>query len=290
MGHYTADQWDEYMRQNFGTVGEAERWRNANNVFVDGLPPPEYTGPLSTGGFAGTPPAAQGTPNVEEDELAPQGALPMAEDALAPTPASFFQAQNALQKRLDARLSAAEANRAKNYDEETAALKARRVGPSLSEQLFALSAAIGKPTYSRSFGEILGNVTPALADMQRASREAALSRDDAAAALRRKYLLEGDTAELSGIDRLIKLQQANAPLVAAQMKSAKPPQLKSVVIENAVPYDPISGEKIVAPSDAAWGALAAAPTQQNYDNFVRTFGPRFAEKAQRIMGIATGGQ
>ena len=234
MGHYTADQWDEYMRQNFGTVGEAERWRNANNVFVDGLPPPEYTGPLSTGGFAGTPPAAQGTPNVEEDELAPQGALPMAEDALAPTPASFFQAQNALQKRLTDRLSAAEANRAKNYDEETAALKARRVGPSLSEQLFALSAAIGKPTYSRSFGEILGNVTPALADMQRASREAALSRDDAAAALRRKYLLEGDTAELSGIDRLIKLQQANAPLVAAQMKPTP----------RRTGFNPITGELV----------------------------------------------
>jgi hypothetical protein len=223
VSHYTADQWTDYIRKNFPDAmpTELERWRNANNVFVDGLPPPTYSGPLSTGGFAGELPpvnrsqapvyAQQGTPKVEDDEATAQGALPS--NTAPRTLDDFYRMQDALTARLNTRLSTAATNRQKNYDEETEALKNRRFGPSRSEQLFALAAAIGKPTLGRSFGEIMGNITPALADIQKTNREAEQAKADAQQALRRKYLLEGDDADLADIDRLLKLQTSSAAVL-----------------------------------------------------------------------------
>ena len=64
------------------------------------------------------------------------------------------------------------------------------------------------------------------------------------------------------------------------------PSFKSVVIENGISYDPVSGAKIVQPSEAAWAALRANPTRENYNNFIRTFGPRFEEDAMRAIGMS----
>jgi hypothetical protein len=70
----------------------------------------------------------------------------------------------------------------------------------------------------------------------------------------------------------------------------KPPTMKSVIVENGIAYDPVSGAKLVQPDGKAWAALSAYPTQANLDNFIRTFGPRFAEQAMRTVGSVTGGQ
>ena len=70
----------------------------------------------------------------------------------------------------------------------------------------------------------------------------------------------------------------------------KTPTMKSVIVENGIAYDPVSGAKVVQPDAKAWAALSAYPTQANLDNFIRTFGPRFAEQAMRTVGSVTGGQ
>ena len=245
--HFTAAEWTEYVRQNFKSVGDAERWRNQNNVFVDDLPAPTYTGPLSTGGFAGELPpvnpsqtpvyAPQGTQKMDDEEVAnvaagegDLGALSLANM----TPQDFLGKVAALQARaskVPTGMSAAD------YSEAEAKIKARRYGPSRSEQLFKLAAAIAKPTLSRGFGEIMGNIAPALADAQKANREAEAARQDALDALKRQYLLEGRTGELANIAAEQKTLATAAPLIAAGMKSNAP--VRGIAVGNRLvnPYN-----------------------------------------------------
>lgn len=224
----TAAQWAEIVKAK----GQqwADNWRNQNNIFVDGLPAPTYTGPLSTGGFAGELPpsnpsqtpvyAPQGTQKMDDEEVAnvaagegDLGALSL----LNMNPQDFLSqvaALNARASKVPTGMSAAD------YSEAEAKIKARRYGPSRSEQLFKLAAAIAKPTLSRGFGEIMGNIAPALADASKANREAEMARQDALDALKRQYLLEGRTGELANIAAQQKVLGTAAPLIAAGMKPA----------------------------------------------------------------------
>lgn len=252
--HFTAAEWTEYVRQNFKSVGDAERWRNQNNVFVDDLPAPTYTGPLSTGGFAGELPpvnpsqtpvyAPQGTQKMDDEEVAnvaagegDLGALSLANM----TPQDFLGKVAALQARaskVPTGMSAAD------YSEAEAKIKARRYGPSRSEQLFKLAAAIAKPTLSRGFGEIMGNIAPALADAQKANREAEAARQDALDALKRQYLLEGRTGELANIAAEQKTLATAAPLIAAGMKSNAP--VRGIAVGNRL-VNPYTNQDIEPP-------------------------------------------
>lgn len=131
------------------------------------------------------------------------------------TPQDFLGKVAALQARaskVPTGMSAAD------YSEAEAKIKARRYGPSRTEQLFQLAAALGKPTLSRGFGEIMGNVAPALADASKANREAEAARQDALDALKRQYLLEGRHGELANIAAEQKVLGTAAPLIAASMK------------------------------------------------------------------------
>lgn len=65
------------------------------------------------------------------------------------------------------------------YDAQAKALAEKRYGPSFSERMFQLSAALAQPTSRRGFGGILENVTPVLAAQQKAQREGQISRRDA---------------------------------------------------------------------------------------------------------------
>jgi len=209
-----------------------------------------------------------------------------------PTVAEYYGQIGQTGTDLDAFWAQVQQDRKAQYEAATEALKQRRFGPSKGEQLLALAAAIGRPTLDRSFGSIMANVTPALADIAATNRTAEQERFAAAQALRDKYLSDTQATQFNVLQQKQKNTTAFAPLIAAQLRANAPKQqtLKSVVIENGVGYDPLTAEKIVQPSDEAWRALAAAPTKENYDNFIRTFGPRFAEKAQRLIGYATGDQ
>ena len=131
------------------------------------------------------------------------------------TPENFLSRVAALQARagkVSTGMSPAD------YSEAEAKIKARRYGPSRTEQLFQLASAIGKPTLSRGFGEIMGNIAPALADATKANREAEMARQDALDALKRQYLLEGRQGELAKIAAEQKVLGTAAPLIAASMK------------------------------------------------------------------------
>jgi hypothetical protein len=65
------------------------------------------------------------------------------------------------------------------YDAQAKALAEKRYGPSFSERMFQLSAALAAPTSRRGFGGVLENITPVLAAQQKAQREGQISRREA---------------------------------------------------------------------------------------------------------------
>ena len=76
----------------------------------------------------------------------------------------------------------------KYYDDLTAKIMAQRTGPTFSERMFQLSAALAQPTTRRGFGGVLENITPVLAAQQKAQREGITKRQDALSALRAAQL------------------------------------------------------------------------------------------------------
>jgi hypothetical protein len=171
----------------------------------------------------------------------------------------------------------------KYYDDLTAKIMAQRTGPSFSERMFQLSAALAQPTSRRGFGGVLANVSPVLQAQEQAEREGMDKRRDALSALAAAQL--NQRVGLANQDVTTALAMAKLEAMAN-----KPPTIKSVIVENGIAYDPVSGAKVVQPDAKAWAALSAYPTQANLDNFIRTFGPRFAEQAMRTVGSVTGGQ
>ena len=69
------------------------------------------------------------------------------------------------------------------YDQMAKQLAERRTGPSTSEQLFELSAALARPTTVRGFSGVLNNVMPVLQQQAKASREGKENRMEALNAL-----------------------------------------------------------------------------------------------------------
>ena len=69
------------------------------------------------------------------------------------------------------------------YDQMAQQLQQRRTGPSTSEQLFELSAALARPTTVRGFSGVLNNVMPVLQQQARAKREGMEGRTEALNAL-----------------------------------------------------------------------------------------------------------
>ena len=169
------------------------------------------------------------------------------------------------------------------YDAMEKALAEKRYGPSFSERMFQLSAALAAPTSRRGFGGVLENITPVLAAQQKAQRQGEISRQEALEQLQTNRLAQQVGLAKQGLTTSLAMAKLEA------MKS-KTPTMKSVIIENSKAYDPVSGENIVQPNDAAYADLLSDPSQANLDDFIQEFGPRFAEKAMRIVNYARGGR
>lgn len=231
MPHFTQDEWMRYVGENMPDAmpPALEGFRNDNNVFVDGLPPPRYTGPLSSGGSAGAPPQAQGMSSVDPedqtDEMPQSGALP------GPMPYGsvndWARGMQGLSQEQAAWGQQVASERQKALDAAREALMQRRFGPSRTEQLFALASAIGKPMIRPSFGGVLNNVTSTLGDIEKANREAQTARADALAALEQTGLNQRDAAKLAEFNARYK---AMAPMgsVLARMSSANAPKYAPV--------------------------------------------------------------
>ena len=233
----------------------------------------------------------QSAPNVEEvtmdetdymDQTLDDGALTAGENVdIVPSvgglgaPAYYQAARKSVDDQIKANIALLTSAQTR--------LRERRVGPSDSEKWLAIAAALGQPTRTGAFGESLGNVAQTLGEQKSARRK----EREAQEALLEKYGLEIGNEQL----RMLQsgLTQAGQ-LYRAEMAANKPPTMKSVVVDAGKAFDPVSGEQLVQPNDAAYADLASDPSQANYDDFIRKFGPRFAEKATRIVMYARGGK
>jgi len=71
------------------------------------------------------------------------------------------------------------AEQQKRYDAQAKALAEKRYGPSFSERMFQLAAALASPTRSRGFGGVMANVAPVLQAQEQAKRAGEISRREA---------------------------------------------------------------------------------------------------------------
>ena len=262
---------EDYKRMELALgPAKAEAWRVKHGIII-GMPPEEK--PMDEAGGLGG-----GTKVENDDDLndaMPVGALSYADAQYADAQKQADLANADVTGQISAHLNLL-------LDAQNK-LRKRRVGPSDSEKWLAIAAALGQPTRTGAFGESLGNVAKTLGEQRSARREAEEKRD----LMLEKYGLDVGTERL----RLLQARATQANQMARAAAAAnKTPTMKSVIVENGIAYDPVSGAKLVQPDATAWAALSANPTQANLDNFIRTFGPRFAEQAMRTVGSVTGGK
>lgn len=100
------------------------------------------------------------------------------------------------------------------YDAQAKALAEKRYGPSFSERMFQLSAALAKPTRRRGFGGILANVAPVLQAQEQAKREGEINRRQALEQLKQDQL-----AAQMGLAK----QGLSTSLAMAKIKNQRPP-------------------------------------------------------------------
>ncbi len=129
------------------------------------------------------------------------------------------------------------------YDQMAKQLEQRRVGPSTSEQLFELSAALARPTTVRGFSGVLNNVMPVLQQQARATREGAEGRTEALNALQ----MAQRKAALGLADTEVDTELQLAELAAkANKPPAKPRTGFNPLTGRLVNMD--TGEPVVAPA------------------------------------------
>lgn len=102
----------------------------------------------------------------------------------------------------------------KYYDDLTAKIMAQRTGPSFSERMFQLSAALAQPTSRRGFGGVLANVVPVLQAQEQAERQGMDKRKDALSALQAAQL-----TQRAGLAN----QDVSTALAMAKIKNQRPP-------------------------------------------------------------------
>jgi hypothetical protein len=100
------------------------------------------------------------------------------------------------------------------YDAQAKALAEKRYGPSFSERMFQLSAALAKPTRRRGFGGILANVAPVLQAQEQAKRAGEISRREALEQLNKDQLEQRIGLAKQGL---------STSLAMAKIKNQRPP-------------------------------------------------------------------
>lgn len=233
-------------------------------------------------GLGMLPAAADAEEDTMDEELGGLNAVVDAEEAVD-TPGGLAVYNNPNVQTTMSTFNKLAAEQQARYDAQAKALAEKRYAPSFSERMFQLSAALAAPTTRRGFGGVLENISPVLAAQQKAQREGEISRREAL-----EQLDKDRFAQRLGLAK----QDVTTALAMAKLEAManKMPTMKSVVVENGKSFDPISGEQMVQPNEAAYAKLASDPSQATYDDFIREFGPRFAEKAMRIVNYARGGK
>ena len=112
------------------------------------------------------------------------------------------------------------------YDAQALALKEKRYGPSFSERMFQLSAALASPTQSRGFGGVMANVAPVLAAQAQAKRAGEISRREALEQLNKDQL-----EQQLGLAK----QGLTTSIAMAKINQEKPSKVVGNTIINGVP-------------------------------------------------------
>jgi hypothetical protein len=141
------------------------------------------------------------------------------------------------------------------FKQAMARLQAQRAGPSSAEKLFAIAAALQKPTRTGSFFETLGNVGGAMSEAEKAKREAMADRDT----LLEKYGLAQSSASLDALKaQLAASGQTYRAAMAAETARAKAGRPKFLgVVKNQ------DGTNSALFQDPATEALSAVPVDPN---------------------------
>jgi len=119
-------------------------------------------------------------------------------------------------------LAAKEAElRKQQFEAARDALAKQRFGPSLSERLFALSAAIGRPRYQQEqgFGAVMGDIAPALSSLLSGKRDAEEQRAAALRQLQDTYANGTLAAQHTALDARTKMLPSLVSLAKTQQQS-----------------------------------------------------------------------
>jgi len=156
------------------------------------------------------------------------------------------------------------------YDAQAKALAEKRYGPSFSERMFQLSAALATPTAQRGLGGILGNITPVLAAQTRAKREGEIDRREALEQLENNRLAAQMGLAKQGLTTATAMAKINAT-------ANKPVRGVPVgdTLRNPYTNAVIGPEYNRVPMPDYYKALEAAPTPENLQAAVAYY-PTFA--------------
>lgn len=283
MDELTQAQWEDIQR----TLGpaKANAWLAKRNRELAGELPPVNAAQQPV---YQSPPLAvrpQGVPSVDEtdDTEAPgsgSGALSSYESM---TPETIYGMLNDTQKRIN---NLAPAMGQADYEAARQKLMERRFGPSRAEQLFALSAALAKPTYAGGrFGQIMGNVAPVLGDMEKSQREAAIARDNALETLRQQYLTGSNAAERQKLEAQLSVLRTAAQFAKPKSSGLSYDAQRGVFVDKGNPrptsnvyYDPKTKLRLVQWQDGYW-------RKDNPDGTVSVF-ERYGDEFRPITGGA----
>ena len=193
----------------------------------------------------------------EGSELPATGALAAPGDAAA-----------ALQQGL----SAGRQSIADMYEAITKNIEKRYRAPSFNDMLIAIGTGMMSSPGENDSGGFGGAVQRGL----RGIGTYAQNRNERRDAL-------NDLMTKVDIQKVQDLAGLESKYVTGAASLLKGQRLPSVIMDNGRAYEPSTGGLITPPGAVAWQALAAEPTVENYNNFVKQFGPRFAEEAARIV-------
>ena len=198
---------------------------------------------------------------MEEDDLNPTdtsmplGALSAAQ--MAPVLAAKTRVADAAQKQADF------------YDRMEQEIRARRAGPTTSERLYELGAAMMAPTRVRGFSGTMGNILPVLQQQSQERRKGEESRQEALNALL-EGRMKGEQA-LAGRD--LATQLAMARLTAAGNKPGYSYQLGPDSAIHEIPknvYRPVDKASFDA---IPYGAYYIVPSGEGAGEVVRKMPP-----------------
>ncbi len=241
----TRDQWQAAL-EALGPE-KAEAWRQRNGIYIEGeeLPPVDEEPAPGLG-------MDPGDPNTSIAE--PAGALG-GNDQMGALYGDLMSAQER-----------ARTSRMQLLQQATEALQNRRMGPSTSEKLYAISAALLSPTRTRGFSGMMGNLLPVMRQISTADREGEQQKSDALLQLRQKYTEAGIDDEQEGIKTRI-------AALKAQNVGARPRVSWSESLGRAINLDTpevigtgvLGGQQVYKYSDGTLRMPGADGTYKVYD-------------------------